>query len=147
MKALLGASPSQTKAMIGEVPEAIARLQSYAQSLKESEGKANSPPRELTPQQRITVAIMLNIRKYTSVKLPMLAIAAVPPACTRGCDDPAYLATQAEYAAQTNAVEAAMPNARVVRMPGARHDVYRSNDADVEKEMNQFLSALAKGKK
>jgi len=147
MKALLSVPPGQMNAMVGEVSEAIARLQSYTRSLKGAEGKANPSSQERTPQQQITAAIQLNLRKYAAVKLPMLIIAAVPHACTQNCEDRTYLAAEAEFAAQTNAVEAAMPNARVVRIPGADHAVYRSHPTDVEKEMNQFLSALSKDKK
>ena len=40
------------------------------------------------------------------------------------------------------AFAAGIPTARVVRLPNADHYVYRSNEADVIREMNAFLTAL-----
>ena len=42
---------------------------------------------------------------------------------------------------QVKAFEQGLPSARVVRLPGAEHYVFRSNEADVLREMNSFLAA------
>lgn len=43
---------------------------------------------------------------------------------------------------QAKAVEEGVPTARVVKLPGAHHYVYLSNEADVLREMRAFLSRL-----
>ena len=48
----------------------------------------------------------------------------------------------ATTSAQANAFEAGVPSARVVRLPNADHFVFNSNEADVLREMNAFLSTL-----
>ena len=40
------------------------------------------------------------------------------------------------------AFESGLPQARVVRLPGAEHDVFRSNETEVLREMNSFLATL-----
>jgi len=44
--------------------------------------------------------------------------------------------------AQANAFEAGVPSAHVVRIPNADHFVYKSNEADVLREINAFLDKL-----
>lgn len=51
-------------------------------------------------------------------------------------DDEAYFGTQ------VNAFENGVPSARVVRLPHANHYVFRSNEADVLREMNAFIGSL-----
>ena len=46
-------------------------------------------------------------------------------------------------AVHANAFEAGVPSARVVRLPNADHYVFRSNEADVTREMNTFMDGLA----
>jgi alpha-beta hydrolase superfamily lysophospholipase len=45
--------------------------------------------------------------------------------------------------AQANAFEAGVPTARVVRLPNADHDIFISNEADVLREMNDFLAKVS----
>jgi non-heme chloroperoxidase len=42
----------------------------------------------------------------------------------------------------SNAFEAGVPAAQVIRLPNANHYVFRSNEADVLRAMNEFLSKL-----
>lgn len=44
--------------------------------------------------------------------------------------------------AQADAFQTGVPFARVVRIPNADHFVFRSNEADVIREMNAFLAGL-----
>ena len=44
--------------------------------------------------------------------------------------------------AQASAFEKGLPHARVVRIANAGHDVYRTNEADVLREMDSFIGAL-----
>jgi hypothetical protein len=44
--------------------------------------------------------------------------------------------------AQVKAFETGVPSARVVTLPNADHFIFRSNEADVLREMNLFISTL-----
>jgi hypothetical protein len=43
---------------------------------------------------------------------------------------------------QAKAFETQVPNAHVVRLPNADHYVFRSNESDVLREMNAFITGL-----
>ena len=43
---------------------------------------------------------------------------------------------------QAKAIEDGLPSARVVKLPGANHYVYLSNEADVLREMRAFLERV-----
>jgi hypothetical protein len=45
---------------------------------------------------------------------------------------------------QASAFQAGVPGARVIRLQNAGHDVFRSNEAEVLREINEFVSTLAK---
>jgi pimeloyl-ACP methyl ester carboxylesterase len=81
-------------------------------------------------------------RIYTSIDVPILSIAAVPPQCQRDCDTEPYRRRAAEAAAQATEFEAANPRARVVRIPMGSHFIWESNPAEVVREMNAFMHSL-----
>jgi non-heme chloroperoxidase len=93
-------------------------------------------------------AISAGEQKYTAVRVPVLAIYAVPqdygpfvsdnPAVRDAID--AVDAPQNE--AHAKAFETRVPSARVVRLPHANHYIFMSNEADVLREMRAFLSGL-----
>jgi len=57
----------------------------------------------------------------------------------------AFLQAQdALTAVHANAFEAGVPTARVVRLANADHFVFRSNAADVAREMNAFMDQLGR---
>jgi non-heme chloroperoxidase len=43
---------------------------------------------------------------------------------------------------QTKSIEDGVPSARVVRLPGAHHYLFLSNEAEVLREMRAFLGRL-----
>jgi pimeloyl-ACP methyl ester carboxylesterase len=100
-----------------------------------------------SPQAQIGAAIMAGEEKYTKIDCPVLAIFAVPhdmgqaagDAASRAAADAADLA---QTGAQADAFAAAIPSAHVVRLAHANHFVFRSNEADVLREMNAFLATL-----
>jgi len=49
---------------------------------------------------------------------------------------------EATTGGQAKAFESGLPSAKVVRIPHADHYVFRSNEADVLREMNAFISGL-----
>jgi hypothetical protein len=89
---------------------------------------ASTPDRP--PPPAIVRAIQFGQKKYTEIRVPILAIFAVPQV-----PDP-------HGVEQAQAFEAGLPSAHVVRLPNADHYVFRSNEADVLREMNAFLDKL-----
>ncbi|HKD78483.1 MAG TPA: alpha/beta hydrolase [Candidatus Angelobacter sp.] len=92
-------------------------------------------------------AILAGEQKYTDIKVPVLAIYAVPVSNGPLPGDPAQRAAaearDTEKAeAQIKAFEAGVPKARIIRLPHADHYVFVSNEGDVWREMNTFLSSL-----
>ena len=87
-------------------------------------------------------------QKYTNVPVPVLAIYALPHAPPAQLKSYTTLIAKMEArdlettGAQAAAFEKGIPTARVVRIPHADHYVFRSNEAEVLKEMNAFLSGL-----
>jgi non-heme chloroperoxidase len=98
----------------------------------------------------IALAINLGGEKYTSIPVPILAIFACPhnfdfDRSLR--DDPDLKARivaddAVTTSRQADALASGVPTAHVVRLANADHYVFRSNEADVMREMNAFLSNL-----
>ncbi len=75
----------------------------------------------------------------------MLAFFAVHSAPDPAAKSDPFAATTTEIdgaAKQARAFESGVPNARVVRLQDADHYVFKSNEADVLREMNDFLARL-----
>jgi pimeloyl-ACP methyl ester carboxylesterase len=90
-------------------------------------------------------AILGGVQKYGSVKVPVLAIYALPkrvppgaPAAVRA-DKLAHDAIDGKTA---NLFTMGNPKARVVRIANSEHDVFNSNPVEVEREMNAFMNGL-----
>lgn len=122
-------------------------LPAFERELKEMQKNtpADSPGNQ-QPLPPVIQAIMAGVQKYTDVRVPALAIFAAPltapPPAKEGAAPTAAEARAAAAFAQANAFEKGIPSARVVRLPKANHYVFLSNEADVLREMNTFLSAL-----
>jgi pimeloyl-ACP methyl ester carboxylesterase len=102
---------------------------------------AKSPP--------VVQAILSGQEKFTDIRVPIVAIFAVPHGdlAARFKDDPAGLAAVeardvAYVGAQAKALESGVPSARIVRLPNADHYVFQSNEGDVLREINAFLASL-----
>jgi pimeloyl-ACP methyl ester carboxylesterase len=141
---LMTAPPSRTKVLIAEIQATMPALDRELDSLRKSQEGApdGAPASRRTLRDRIEEAIFTSMRKYPGVKAPALAIYASPHACTGFCITPQFKAQEASVAAQANAFEAGTPSARVVRIAGAQHYVFMSNEADVIREMNAFMDGL-----
>ncbi len=122
------------------IPSLQKRLKWYEQLVKDQPPSA--PPSARKPQQLVDNAIVRGIRGYTGIKPPFLAIYAVPKPCKSNCDTAAVKAGRAMAEAQVKAVRADYPKARIITLPDASHYVYRSNEADVEREMKAWLDQL-----
>jgi non-heme chloroperoxidase len=86
-------------------------------------------------------------QKYTHIPVPILAIAACPHNFDRAPGDPSTKAAMvaddlSRCTAQADAFAAGVPTAQVIRIPNADHYVFNSNEAEVVREMNDFLAKL-----
>jgi pimeloyl-ACP methyl ester carboxylesterase len=106
----------------------------YAPGLEPVGGPPAQQQQQLPP---LVAAIFDGMQRYTQIPPPILAIYALPHAPAQG--DPTM---DAKAEAIAKAFEAALPNARVVRIPQANHFVFMSHEADVLREMETFLAAL-----
>lgn len=92
-------------------------------------------------------AVLRGEQRYTTIKCPVLAIFAEPHAFNPGSITPqqkaeAEAADIARIEPQAKAFEALGPNVRVVRVQHADHYIFRSNEADVLREINAFSATL-----
>jgi pimeloyl-ACP methyl ester carboxylesterase len=100
------------------------------------------------PAPAAATAVLAGEQKYTNIPVPILAIYAIPHDLGSAFDnDPMARAAfealdEARTVAQAKAFEAGVPTARVVRLPHANHYVFRSNEAEVLREMNAFIGSL-----
>jgi non-heme chloroperoxidase len=84
-----------------------------------------------TRENEVNAAISRGRRRYTEIDCPLLAVFAMGP------DDASTVGVEAQ-------AFAALPNAKVVKLANAQHYVYRSNEADVVREMDSFMDGLPK---
>ena len=99
-------------------------------------------------------AVMLEgTKKYVDIPVPALVIFALPHSQAKWMNDSAdpkvresanafYAAADALTAKQAKVFEEGVPTAHVVRLRGADHYVYLSNEAEVLREMKSFFSTL-----
>jgi non-heme chloroperoxidase len=128
----------------------LPRVQKEIEDLQQDiqSGKDDVLFSNITPQIRINAAILNGFEIYRGVHCPALAIFADPHAPPPDiAKDPAKAAqwTEQDRARTTpmvDAFQAGNPTAKVVRIAGASHFVFRSNEAEVVSEMNAFISKL-----
>ena len=105
-----------------------------------------TPAGDDTLAVKVNDAILGGARKYTVIKSPVLAFYALPHAMPENAPPGAKAFLQAQdamTAMHANAFEAGVAGSHVVRLANADHYVYRSNEADVTREMNAFMDQLA----
>lgn len=134
LEQLPGANPETARKIVEELlgtslPVFEKDLQNLLKRLPA--GPGGQQPAPFTPPA--SKAIMRGVRRYTNIPVPVLAIFAMPD--TKSQDE-------TEAGAQAKAFEAGVPSSRVVRIPGADHYVFRSNEADVLREINAFVKTL-----
>jgi non-heme chloroperoxidase len=141
-----GKQPQDPKPLIRELLETS--LPGMERDLREMQRMLQAMPQAQQPRMSVTVqAIFAGMQKYTDIHAPILAIYALPhdfgQALAAGADRAASEAWDvASTGAQAKAFEKGLPSARVVRLPQANHYVFRSNEADVLREMNAFVGGL-----
>jgi pimeloyl-ACP methyl ester carboxylesterase len=133
-----GANPQNQKQVVQELLHTdLPRFEKDLQRLQKNLEAAPAPAK----------AILEGEQKYTDIKVPILAIYALPHSRPGLPDDPAARAAAdardlEDTGSQAKAFETGMPSARVVRLPHATHFLFQSNEADVLREINDFLGTL-----
>ncbi len=129
------------------LPQIEKELKDMQKTLDAAPANQPQPPRPTAPTP--AQAIIGGQQKYTGFSgVPVLAIFALPhetPPALRNKPDEAAAAEAREIetvGAQVKAFESGISGARVVRLAHANHYVFRSNQADVLREMNAFLAGL-----
>jgi pimeloyl-ACP methyl ester carboxylesterase len=130
----------------------IANLQRVEKEVKEQQqDTGNLPPTQVSPRMTPDLfAIMEGRERFTTIHAPALVIFAdrdnLGPVSG---DDPKSRASAVRRALenrnreqQVAAFERQVPSAHVVRIPHATHYVFRSNEADVLREVNTFIATL-----
>jgi non-heme chloroperoxidase len=146
-----GIGPADQRPLMRELlSDDLPQLQKdLKETLKNLEGAPPPPPQPppssgFSPSQ----AILDGAQKYTRIPVPVLAIYAFPRRLgpEMGNDPAARGAARARVlalaGAQVKAFETGVPSARVVTLPDADHFIFRSNEADVLREINLFIRTL-----
>ncbi len=145
-----GKGPQDQKQLIRELfqtdlPRVESELQEQEKTLESLPGRTQ-PREELPPAEQ---AILEGQEKFSNIRVPVLAIFAVPHGGLAESfkDDPAGLAAEqakdiAYVGAQAKALQSGVTSVRIVRLPNADHYVFQSNEGDVLREINAFLAGL-----
>jgi pimeloyl-ACP methyl ester carboxylesterase len=146
-----GQRPRDPKQLVQDLLEtSLPAFEKQLREMQKNISDAPPPPASAGPPPRplfAGVAINLGEQKYTDIRVPLLAIFALPHSTSPAVrDDPKklaeYKAREEEFVgAQAKAFER-LPNAKVIRLPFANHYVFFSNEADVLREMNAFIGNL-----
>jgi pimeloyl-ACP methyl ester carboxylesterase len=104
-----------------------------------------APPKPEDNVPHMVRAIISGMRSYTRIEVPVLAIYAVPHRMppNLSADERAFMVDlDKKTAAQADAFEKGVPGSRVVRVADAGHYVHATNEAEVLKEIHQFVNGL-----
>jgi len=117
-----------------------------------SRSLATRPDRDVTPppfaRDFVADSLFAGEQKFTAIHGPVLAIYAAPrePSAALLRDSVALAKSDSAYLVgvmpQITAFERGTPGARVIRIPHSNHYVFRSNEADVLREVFAFIDGL-----
>jgi non-heme chloroperoxidase len=106
------------------------------------------PPGPHPAPPPVVVAIMNGQQRFTTISAPALVIFASPHDLGQTMKDKPEIRAAMEandkrnVERQVTAFETQAPNTHIVRIPNANHYLFRSNEADVLREMNAFINTL-----
>jgi non-heme chloroperoxidase len=126
----------QQSGLLRQFQRQVARMSKNLESLPPT--PPNAAPDPPNPVAAYNLAQDKGQRAFIDVKGPLLVIAAAPHERYKG-------RPPKEYERETQrltALEKRLPNARIVRIPFASHFIYRSNEAQVVREMNAFMDGI-----
>lgn len=141
-----GISPQHTLSILEELTNNdIPRFQTAA---KHQTDRLKTLPQSSGAEAPITIpeAVINGEGRYGAIHCPILAIYALPHMQGDGGDPKERVAADEQdlkiTGTQADAFAAAMPQARIVRIPHANHSVWKSNGAEVLREIEGFLASL-----
>lgn len=128
------------------IQEILAEMPKVKKELEDLQAELREEPSHESPPFPFSVQRMLpGVTRYTKIPVPILAIYAYPPDLPKSTDPKEQAAAETFRAYMgkiADSFEKGVPTARVVRLAHATHYIYRSNEADVLREMNAFLAGL-----
>jgi pimeloyl-ACP methyl ester carboxylesterase len=131
---------SDFRARIEDMQTLMPRLEKELANLHDQlQGVPDSLLIPNSPQQQAARAILNGEHKYGTGTAPILTIVASPPACGSSCDTSAGKKFEAQVSSYIDAFQTGNPQAHIVRLARANHQVWRSNEADVIREMNELM--------
>lgn len=135
--------PAKWRALLADVQARLPHLQAALQDTNEMlAGAPDAPVVPEKPQELVGNKIVANPHRYGVAPVPILAVLAMPRRCGTQCDTPSMKRIMAGDAARADLFEKTATNARVVRIAGAGHYIWRTNGPQVEQEMNGFMDGL-----
>jgi non-heme chloroperoxidase len=138
----------QNPQQIDELKTGAARLRRDLERIERTISLQPPRPSDSPPIPPIGLALSRGHQKYTHIDVPVLAIYADPhsfgPLYRNDPDKLAALVAddKATVSAQVDAFQAGVPSAQVIRIPNADHFIFRSNEAEVIRDMNAFIAKL-----
>jgi non-heme chloroperoxidase len=123
------------KLLASGLPDVAQDLEDWKRNLQTLDLSKAPAPRQPTYQDRMNKSIDDGEQQFSTLNCPILAFFAVPASENQ---------TMRTNVIQANAFEKGVPSAHVVRIPNADHYIYRTNEAEVEREMNAWMDQLPK---
>jgi non-heme chloroperoxidase len=146
-----GKRPRNPKPLIDELlqtdlPDLERTLRQIDERFKNAPPQSPASTQARPPMPPILAAMMRGSQRYTYIRDPVLAIYALEPVSGQA-DSPDRAAAEARNQMkrdQAAAFQVGVPSARVVRLDNASHDVFLSNEAEILREMDNFIRTLPK---
>jgi pimeloyl-ACP methyl ester carboxylesterase len=142
-------TPQELAQLIKELLDTdLPRFEQQLRELQAYFAAAPTPQTPLPPFPPVALAIIAGRQKYTEIHAPVLAIYALPHEMSAAIANDSVRRTAAEAVdmattgAQANAFERGVTSARVVRLPHAHHNVFRSHETEVLREIRAFIASL-----
>jgi pimeloyl-ACP methyl ester carboxylesterase len=145
---LIGPTDLTTKNLISELLQTnLPQMEKDLQVWQKTAQKLPTAPPQ-TGNAPINTAILEGAEKNGKIGAPVLAIFAVPhqwQSIGSPTADAAMAAEDVTYSgARAAAFQAGNPNAKVILLKNAGHDIWRTNEGDVVQAMNAFVDGLPK---
>ncbi len=139
---------------VKDYDELISNLERVEKEIKKhQQDTGNLPPTPVSPRMTPDLfAIMEGRESFTTIHVPALVIFAIDPSPISGDGPQAHAQAVRQTlmirdkSLQVAAWKRQVPSAHMVLIPHATHYVFRSNEADVLREMNNFIATLPAAK-
>ncbi len=139
---------------VKDYDELIANLERVEKEVnKHQQEMGNLPPTPVSPRMTPDLfAIMEGRESFTTIHVPALVIFAIDPSSISGEDPQARAQAERQALAirdknlQIAAWKRQVPSAQVVLIPHATHYLFRSNEGEVLREINNFIATLPPAK-